>query len=128
MELMPIHSCRSLPQTLAAARERGWTVVGAAAQSDAISASQYTPKGPTILVMGNEGYGLRTTVRQQCDAMLRIDGRTRGATGAAMGLGGIGGAEEKAQRLAHMVDSLNVSVATGILMHQLLAPKPSSSE
>ena len=120
---MPVHSCRSLPQTLAAAKERGWTIVGAAAQSDALPCSEYVPKGPTILVMGNEGYGLRTTVRQQCDDMLRIDGRGGSAVGAVMGLGGIGGAGEKAQKLAEIVDSLNVSVATGILMHQLLAPR-----
>lgn len=32
MELMPVHSCRSLPQTLGEARERGWAIVGASQQ------------------------------------------------------------------------------------------------
>jgi 21S rRNA (GM2251-2'-O)-methyltransferase len=126
LELMPVHSCRNLPQTLADAKLKGWTVLGAAAQSDAISCATYKLQGPTILVMGNEGYGLRTTVRQQCDAMLRIDGAGGSDGGAssvaAMGLG-IGVGEERMKKLSGLVDSLNVSVATGILMHQLLAPK-----
>jgi 21S rRNA (GM2251-2'-O)-methyltransferase len=124
LELMPVHSCRNLPQTLADAKLKGWTVLGAAAQSDAISCATYKLQGPTILVMGNEGYGLRTTVRQQCDAMLRIDGAGGGSgtSVAAMGLG-IGVGEERMKMLTGLVDSLNVSVATGILMHQLLAPK-----
>lgn len=99
---MTVHSCRSLPQTLATARQRGWLIVGAAAEEGAIAASTFKPERPTILVMGNEGYGLRTMVRQQCDMMLRIDGGDRVSGG--------------------MVDSLNVSVATGILLHQLLSP------
>jgi 21S rRNA (GM2251-2'-O)-methyltransferase len=124
LELMPVHSCRNLPQTLADAKLKGWTVLGAAAQSDAISCATYKLQGPTILVMGNEGYGLRTTVRQQCDAMLRIDGAggESGGSVVAMGLG-IGVGEERVKKLNGLVDSLNVSVATGILMHQLLAPK-----
>jgi len=124
LELMPVHSCRNLPQTLADAKVKGWTVLGAAAQSDAISCATYKLQGPTILVMGNEGYGLRTTVRQQCDAMLRIDGAggESGGSVAAMGLG-IGVGEERMKKLTGLVESLNVSVATGILMHQLLAPK-----
>ena len=120
LELMPVHSCRSLPQTLADARLRGWSVVGAAAQSDAISCSQYKPSGPTILVMGNEGYGLRTTVRNQCDVMLRIDG-SGSSFGSSIG-GGVGGSVERMRKMAELVDSLNVSVATGILMHQLVTP------
>ena len=105
MEAMTVYSCRSMPQFLGDARERGWTVVGAAVQADAVSCNEYTPRGPTLLVMGNEGHGLRTTVRQQCDGFLRID---RVSSSSSFGGGGM------------VVDSLNVSVATGILLHQLL--------
>jgi 21S rRNA (GM2251-2'-O)-methyltransferase len=72
---------------------------------------------PTILVMGNEGYGLRTTVRRVCDATLRIDGAPGAGAAAGQGVGA------RARAARQMVDSLNVSVATGILLHQLLAPK-----
>ena len=62
---------------------------------------------PIILVMGNEGYGLRTNTRRCCQALLRIDGSP-----AAM-------ASDFSD--AAVVDSLNVSVATGILLHHLIS-------
>lgn len=123
MELMPVHSCKSLPATLAEARNRGWTVVGAAAIADAVDCYSYQPSGPVILVMGNEGYGLRTTVTQQCDVMLRItSGDMSSHPVLAQGLGGA----VRAKAAQKLVDSLNVSVATGILLHQLLNPRNAS--
>lgn len=98
MEVMQVHTCTNLPRTLGLAGEDGWTIVGAAAGEEAVACSQYALEGPTVLVLGSEGYGLRTMVARCCDAMLRIDG------GDASGV----------------VDSLNVSVATGILLHSLL--------
>ena len=63
---------RSLPQTLADAKERGWQVLGAAAEAGAVSAAGFVLRRPAILVMGNEGYGLRTMVRRLCDATLKV--------------------------------------------------------
>ena len=57
--------------------------------------------GPTILVLGSEGKGLRTTVKRACSSLVRIDSLAE--EGSSMG-----------------VDSLNVSVAAGILLHHLL--------
>lgn len=54
--------------------------------------------------MGNEGRGLRSVVRRACETVLRIDSAAPGP-GRHQPIG---------------VDSLNVSVATGILLHQLL--------
>lgn len=72
---------------------------------------------PALLVVGNEGYGVRPVVKRLCDATLRIDGNpTFGAGGAEVGGEGGNGAGA-----AGLVDSLNVSVATGILLHQLIA-------
>lgn len=65
---------RNLPQTLAAAQLSGWLVLGAAAEPGAAPASRYVLDRPAVLVMGNEGYGLRTTVRRLCDAMLQARG------------------------------------------------------
>lgn len=65
-------------------------------------------------MVGNEGYGVRPVVRRLCDATLRIDGRGPGGGGLPSGLGGL-------------VDSLNVSVATGILLHQLIHSQPGAA-
>ena len=64
----------------------------------------FVPSQPSILVVGNEGRGLRTAVQRTCTTVLRVDS-------AAAGVG---------RRAPLGVDSLNVSVATGILLHQLL--------
>jgi 21S rRNA (GM2251-2'-O)-methyltransferase len=119
MELMTVHSARNLPRTLAAAREAGWVVLGAAAGSGAVDCREWQIDRPTVLVVGNEGRGLRTMVRQQCDALVRVDG------------GGVGGGKKRGVISTTMagedgsggVDSLNVSVATAILLHELLGGK-----
>lgn len=63
---------RSLPQTLADAKARGWLVLGAAAEPGAVPAAAFTLQRPAVLVMGNEGYGLRATIKRLCDAMLQV--------------------------------------------------------
>lgn len=63
---------------------------------------------PAILVVGNEGRGLRPVVRRACQDVLRIAPAAAGGAGAS-------------RELPVGVDSLNVSVATGILLHHLLA-------
>ena len=51
---------------------------------------------PTILVLGNEGHGIRTNILRKCTHLVRIDGGSEGG-----------------------VDSLNVSVTGGIMLHHL---------
>lgn len=77
--------CRNLPQTLADARERGWLVLGAASEPGAVSCASFVLDRPAVLVMGNEGYGLRTTVRRTCNAMLQVG--TQGGWGLQDGGG-----------------------------------------
>ena len=85
----------------------GWAVLGAAADSrDAKDVGEVEVTGPTVLVVGNEGRGLRTNVRRACGSMVKIDGAAVRDDGDAAGAS---------------VDSLNVSVATGILLHGMLA-------
>lgn len=99
MELMPVYSAQNLITTLEDAKVKGWRVLGAAAERNAVPCHQiHNNNGPVILVVGNEGYGLRTTIKRVCDGLVKIQG------------GGNGGG----------IDSLNVSVATGILLHQLM--------
>jgi 21S rRNA (GM2251-2'-O)-methyltransferase len=100
LEVIELHSCNSLPRTLLDAREKGWLVLGAAAGQSSKSCRDVAVAQPTVLVVGSEGFGLRTNVRRACDQLVRVD----------MGI----------SRRDSVVDSLNVSVATGILLHQLL--------
>ncbi|GAB4813062.1 hypothetical protein N2152v2_000108 [Parachlorella kessleri] len=129
MELMAIHSCRSMPQTLADAKRRGWQVLGAAAEEGALRCASFTLGRPTLLVVGNEGYGVRPVVRRLCDATLCIDGNgpggfLRGRQQQQQQEGeGLVGPTAAAPGL-ELVDSLNVSVATGILLHQLVNSAP----
>lgn len=127
MEVMELLSVHNMPKFLTAHAEKGWRVVGADTADDAVDATTLRGDVPTILVMGNEGSGLRTTVRQACTVIACIGGRREpaaaggepGGTGvkatgmAALGGGGLPGDFQP-------VDSLNVSVAAGILLHQLL--------
>lgn len=71
---------------------------GAAAGEGSIPCSEYKLQGPTVLVLGSEGYGLRHAVQRCCDSMIRVDGGDP----------------------SQVVDSLNVSVATGILLHTVM--------
>lgn len=100
MEAMSVHSAQNLPRTLAAAASSGWQIIGAASESNAVNCLDIKLTRPTLLVLGNEGVGLRTNVRSVCHSLVRVD---TGYTPEDSG-----------------VDSLNVSVATGILLHQLL--------
>ncbi|KAF0689877.1 Aste57867_18698 [Aphanomyces stellatus] len=99
------HECRlfetpNMHQALATSQQLGWTVVGACSGAKAISSAAYDLSKPTILVVGNEHRGLKPVIRRCCDDILTIPGGAQDDTSA--------------------VDSLNVSVATGILLYQLL--------
>lgn len=106
LEKMTVHSCRSLPTTLVDAKAKGWDVVAASGGDESIPCQDFVLAAPTILVLGSEGYGLRKTVRNACSRAIRVD---RGAQCTTQGRGGL-----------MDVESLNVSVATGILLHSLL--------
>jgi TrmH RNA methyltransferase len=84
-----------LAETLARLRARGARVVGA----DAHATTSYRahPFGrPAVLVVGNEREGLADRVRAQCDALVAVAG-------------------------AGAIDSLNVAVATGVLIAQMMS-------
>lgn len=84
-----------LAATLANLRARGVTVVGADAGSR-VSVFGFSWGRPTVLVVGHEREGLGARVRSECDAVVSIPG---------------GG----------QLESLNVSVAAGVLIALMLA-------
>jgi 23S rRNA (guanosine2251-2'-O)-methyltransferase len=79
-------------------KEMGVTVVGAEAGGDALP-WQADLSGPLALVVGSEGRGLRRTVREKCDIIIGLPMRGR-------------------------VNSLNASVAAGVLIYEALRQRP----
>ena len=106
IEEAPVYAVPNLPRALEEAKAQGWRVLGAGVgdkQRARIGFGSYTM--PSVLVVGSEGEGLRTTVRRACDALVQV--------GSAPDNSG--------------VDSLNVGVAGAILLHHLLGGSPKLS-
>ena len=91
-ETMPYFMVTNLARTLNELKERGIWIIGTAGEAEQ---SLYAAdlKGPTALVLGAEGPGLRQLTRKTCDALVRIP--MQGA-----------------------VESLNVSVASGVCLYE----------
>jgi tRNA C32,U32 (ribose-2'-O)-methylase TrmJ len=87
-----------LAATLQIASASGWNVLGTDSSTNAATL-QGRASGPTVLVMGNEGAGLRTNVKRACTSLVKVS---------------MGGAADAA-----VLDSLNVSVAAGVMLHTL---------
>jgi 23S rRNA (guanosine2251-2'-O)-methyltransferase len=91
-ETTPVVAVTNLARTLKLLKEAGLWVVGADAAADA-HADSVDLKGPVVLVLGAEGTGLRQLTRQNCDFLVRLP---------QLGT----------------VESLNVSVAAGMLLYE----------
>ena len=100
IESVEVFSANVMHRFLSRCAEDGWVVLGAAGEAGARDIDEIASSvtKPTVLVMGNESDGLRTNVRRACGALVRVPGGDDAST----------------------VDSLNVSVATGILLHALI--------
>lgn len=75
-------------------KKKDITIIGAEADTD-LSLWDINMKEPLALVVGSEGHGLRRTVREMCDSVVSLP-------------------------MLGNVNSLNVSVATGILAYEAL--------
>lgn len=93
-ESTPVVTVTNLARTLKLMKEAGVWIVGADMQGSK-PAPQVDFRGPLAIVMGAEGAGLRQLTRQHCDFIARLPQ--------------IGS-----------VESLNVSVATGMLLYEAL--------
>jgi 23S rRNA (guanosine2251-2'-O)-methyltransferase len=91
-ETTPVVAVTNLVRTLKLLKDANLWVVGADAAADQ-EAWQVDLKGGVVLVLGNEGSGLRHLTQQNCDFMVRLP-----QLGA--------------------VESLNVSVAAGMLLYE----------
>ena len=93
-ETTPVVSVTNLARTLKTLKDAGLWIVGADASADK-AAYEIDLSGPRCLVMGAEGSGLRDLTRKHCDWLVRLPN-----------LGA--------------VESLNVSVATGMLLYEAI--------
>ncbi|KAH0677642.1 hypothetical protein KY285_025443 [Solanum tuberosum] len=125
LELMELRSCKNMMQFLTSSAENGWRVLGGSVSSRAVPLHEIVPGAPTILVLGSEGTGLRPLVERSCTELVRILGN--------IPLDIIAAEDEDAEsdnsilgqnfRSFMAVESLNVSVAAGVLLHHLIGSK-----
>ncbi|CAL9135102.1 unnamed protein product [Musa textilis] len=124
LELIELLSCKNMMQFLSSSAENGWRVLGGSVSSRAVPLGDVEAGVPTILVLGSEGSGLRPLVERSCTQLIRIPG--------SVPLDVYGGTtevdiEEKDQTRSGKdlksflaVESLNVSVAAGVLLYHFI--------
>lgn len=93
-ETVPFIQVTNLARTLRSLKDKGLWTVGADTEGDGDLYSADL-RGPTALVMGAEGQGMRRLTREHCDLLVRIP-------------------------MQGTVESLNVSVATGICLFEVV--------
>lgn len=98
-EVLPLVRVTNLARTLEALKAAGLWVVGTTGDTDTVVFDQDL-SGPTVLVMGAEGEGMRRLTRDACDHLVRLP-------------------------MVGSVESLNVSVATGICLFECLRQRQS---
>ena len=93
-EVVPLVQVTNLARTLKELQQSGVWVVGTAGEAEQ---QIYDCKlnGPTALVMGAEGKGMRRLTREHCDELIKLP-------------------------MAGSVSSLNVSVATGVCLYEIV--------
>ncbi|HSH47334.1 MAG TPA: 23S rRNA (guanosine(2251)-2'-O)-methyltransferase RlmB [Halomonas sp.] len=91
-ESVPVYQATNLARALARMKELGLWIIGTAGEAEAVI-YQADFSGPTALVMGAEGRGMRRLTLESCDHLVKLP-------------------------MAGQVSSLNVSVATGICLFE----------
>lgn len=93
-EVLPLIQVTNLSRTLKHLQDKGLWVIGTAGEAEQMI---YDAKltGPTALVMGAEGKGMRRLTRENCDELIKLP-------------------------MAGSVSSLNVSVATGVCLYEIV--------
>jgi len=71
VDVIPTTHVVNLSRALESLAEQGWRVVGLAGEADA-TLTEALDGGPTVLVMGSEGEGLRRLVAEHCDVLAKI--------------------------------------------------------
>lgn len=93
-ETVPFIQVTNLARTLRSLQEKGIWIYGAAAEAEK-NLYEVDFKGPSAIVLGAEGTGLRRLTREHCDVLVNIP-------------------------MQGSVSSLNVSVATGVFLFEVV--------
>jgi len=88
----PIHRCDDLLQVIETFRSQNVSIVGVT-EKGSTPAGEYSFESPTLLILGNEGTGIRDELLEQCDARIGV-------------------------RQFGRVESLNVGAAAAIVFHE----------
>ncbi|KAL0333841.1 UNVERIFIED_CONTAM: rRNA methyltransferase 1, mitochondrial [Sesamum angustifolium] len=128
LELMELRSCKNMMQFLASSAGNGWRVLGGSVSPRAIPLCEIVPGAPTILVLGSEGTGLRPLVERACTELIRIPGNFP-VNFVMTGDEDVDTVENPGQEFRSFlaVESLNVSVAAGVLLNHLIGSNYSDS-
>lgn len=97
---LPVSQVTNLVRSLEDAKKAGYFIVGLDAQGDESLPKFSLTLEPLYVIVGSEGKGLSRLVRERCDLILSIPMKSD-------------------------VESLNASVATAIVMHQIWASRQS---
>lgn len=89
-EIIPYVQVTNLSRTMKFLQEQGVHIVGLAGEAT-VSLYESNESGPLAIVMGNEAKGMRRLTRENCDQLIKIP-------------------------MSGAIESLNVSVATGICL------------
>ena len=90
---LPVYRVANLSRTIEKLQDKGFWTVGMAGEADA-SIYETVLDGSLAVVMGSEGKGIRRLVRETCDQLIKIP-------------------------MPGFVESLNVSVATGVTLFEI---------
>ncbi|WP_286234670.1 23S rRNA (guanosine(2251)-2'-O)-methyltransferase RlmB [Thalassotalea sediminis] len=99
-ETVPLIQVTNLARTMKQLQEQGIWIIGTAGETDT-SLYDVSLQGPMALVMGAEGKGMRRLTKENCDQLVKLP-------------------------MAGDVSSLNVSVATGICLFEIVRQRIST--
>ncbi|KZV21632.1 rRNA methyltransferase 1, mitochondrial-like [Dorcoceras hygrometricum] len=121
LELMELRSCKNMMQFLTSSSRNGWRVLGGSVSSKTVPLNEVVPGAPTILVLGSEGMGLRPLVERSCTQLIRIPGNLP-IDLTMTGDEDTSSIENPGKELVSFlaVESLNVSVAAGVMLNHLI--------
>lgn len=93
IEHVPVARIGNVAQTVRRLKEKGLWVIGADMTGEVAWKADLT--GPTLLIVGNEGYGMSRLTRELCDIVVKLP-------------------------MHGKINSLNASVAGGVLAYEIL--------
>ncbi|XP_050217623.1 uncharacterized protein LOC126668474 [Mercurialis annua] len=134
LEIMELRYCKNMMQFLVSSAENGWRILGGSVAPKSVPLNEVVPGEPTVLVLGSEGTGLRPLVERSCTQLVKIPGNAPVDVMAGVDDDDIVSEETNLQRSSEefrsflAVESLNVSVAAGVLIHHLIGSTPSNND